>query len=347
MNSKRFIRFSLCLTLILLIMVASIQIAIDPLFQYHKPWFGLEPVITDERYQVAGMAKNFDYNNAVIGNSMSENFVVSDVNEVFDGNTVKLTMSGSHAIEWSYLLRILQTKKIDNVLINVTPDTLSADCNSFERELPAFLFDENYINDVEYIYNFSILSQFSVSMVKKNRSGIIPDADRVFMWDDSTVCSKVQAIENYERPHLDYQEPDINSFIQAINDNTKLLLPYIQKMKDTRFTLFVSPFSMLYWDGESRTNSIAKQKAGYLEMCKILTEYDNVSLYMWTDDDMLGIMSDLDNYRDSTHYSAKISKQILDRIKEKNGLITKNNYSREVDKLFEYIESYDYDSLFE
>ena len=167
------------------------------------------------------------------------------------------------------------------------------------------------------------------------------------MWDDGNVCSKENALSSYKRPDVSFDNSNINDYTEKIDANLNLILPYIKKMKDTHFTFFVSPFSMLYWDGESRTNNIAKQKAGYMEMCKILTEYDNVSLYMWTDDEMLSIMSDLDNYRDSTHYSAIISKQILNRIKERMGIITKDNYANEIDKLFEYIENYDYDLLFE
>ena len=63
MNAKKFARLSITLTLVLLILVAVVQITIDPLFQYHQPWFGLKPVVTDERYQNAGIAKDFDYEN--------------------------------------------------------------------------------------------------------------------------------------------------------------------------------------------------------------------------------------------------------------------------------------------
>ena len=110
MNAKRFARLSTSLTLVLLMLVAALQIAIDPLFQYHQPWFGLKPVVTDERYQNAGIAKDFDYENAIIGNSLSENFYVFDVEKTFGGKTVKLTAAGSHTSDWKYSLDILKNK---------------------------------------------------------------------------------------------------------------------------------------------------------------------------------------------------------------------------------------------
>ena len=104
---------------------------------------------------------------------------------------------------------------------------------------------------------------------------------------------------------------------------------------------------MAYWDEQYRTNCIEKQKAGYMTACEILTGYDNVDLYFWTDTEMLEIMCDLNNYRDQTHYSSKISKDLLKRIENKEGLLNKDNYSNEVNKFFNFIESYNYDSLFD
>lgn len=349
MNSKKFIRLSLCCTLVLLILVASVQIAIDPLFQYHKPWFGLKFVVADERYINAGVAKNSSFNNAVIGNSMSENFVPSDVNQTFGGESVPLVMYGSYMLDWSYLLEILNNKegKIDNIIINLDPYVFEASPTQHEHDLLTYLYDNNLLNDVNYLFNFQIINNYTFRMVQKNKNNDIPNYDTFFMWDDGNVCSQENALNAYKRPDINNDNPNENEYTDNINANFDLIIPYINKMKDTHFTFFVSPFSMLYWDSEDRTNGIKKQKAGYLEMCRILTEYDNVSLYMWTDDEMLGIMSDLDNYRDETHYSAKISKLLLNRIKENKGLVTKENFKSEVDKLFDYIETFNYESLFQ
>jgi len=346
MKNKTFIKTAISLLLIALFLTAGVQIAIDPLFQYHMPWFGLKPVITDARYQVAGMAKTFEYDCAIIGNSMSQNFVVSDVNDVFGGNSVKLTMAGSYALDWTYLLRIVRDVHPKYILFNVSPTNLAESSKELVHEIPEYLFDLNCVNDVYYLFNFSVLSRFTYNSIKRNIKGDYKDPNTIFMWDDGTRCSKEQALESYTRPEISNEEPDICSYIQIIDENLDLLKSYITEMDDTQFVFFVSPYSMLYWDRETRTNGIEKQKAGYLEMCEVLTQYENVQLYMWTDKNMLGIMSDLDNYRDSNHYSKEVNKDILQRIKTETGLITKDNYQEEIDKLFEYITSFDYESLF-
>lgn len=61
---------------------------------------------------------------------------------------------------------------------------------------------------------------------------------------------------------------------------------------------------------------------------------------------MLNIMSNLDNYRDEAHYSADISKIILARIKDREGLLSKSSYRQIFDELFDWIKHYDFDALF-
>ena len=103
---------------------------------------------------------------------------------------------------------------------------------------------------------------------------------------------------------------------------------------------------MLYWDEQTRLNRVPTLKAAYLEACKTLTSYQNVKVYFWADNEMLEIMSDLDNYIDACHYNGQVSSEMLKRIKNIQGLINSSNYQPEVNTLFSYIETFDYEKLF-
>ena len=104
---------------------------------------------------------------------------------------------------------------------------------------------------------------------------------------------------------------------------------------------------MIYWDKQIRASCIEKEKTGYLTACEILSDYDNVTLYLWTDNDMLSIMGDLENFVDEAHYSPKVCEVMAERIGKREGIVTAETYQNELDKLFDYIVNYDYDSLFE
>ena len=343
MSSKKYIIVSLSLLLSLLIFIGALTITVDPLFQYHTPWFGLEPVIDDERYQNAGIAKNFDFCNVIIGNSMSENFRVSQAEQVFGGSTVKLVASGSYAIDWSYTLDILQKKEtpVKTIMFNLDPYVFNASATELNHDLPIYLYDDIKVNDINYLYNFQIMNDFTVNLFMRNLKGDIPDYEEAFIWDDTTNAGKEKILSTYERPKVNTEPVDENKYIDLAMDNIGILTEYFDSMPETEFVFFYSPFSVLYWDGCMRGNRIESYHKIYIEGARELLKYDNVSVYLWSDELMLDIISDLDYYVDESHYNSSVSSLILERIGKQEGLLTKDNYRSEIDTLFQYLYQYD------
>ena len=348
MKSKSFIISVVSLALAALIGIGGINILIDPLFLYHKPLFGLEPVITNERYQNAGVAKNFDFDNVIIGNSMSQNFKPSFFEDCFYGTTVKLTAAGSHAIDWTYILEILENrdKQPQNIIINFDPFIFDSSSTETKHYLPDYLYDNNVLNDVNYLYNFSILKDYTFKTIKANLNKSVPEIDRLFVWDDDKTKADRFVLSDFDRADKVSDSPDIEDALNLAIENVNLLIPYFESMKETDFTLFFSPFSIVYWDEQNQLNKIELWKTVYSEVCKILVNYDNIHLYLWTDDTMMDIITNLDNYRDSSHYVSEISQEIVSRIANQNGKLTPDNYLDEINKFFEFISNYDYEQIF-
>ena len=348
MKSKSFIISVISLALVALIGIGGINILIDPLFLYHKPLFGLEPVITNERYQNAGIAKNFDFDNVIIGNSMCENFRTSYFEKCFKGTTIKLVASGSYTIDWTRILEILEdkNKKPQNILMNLDPFIFEASATETKHYLPDYLYDNNALNDVNYLFNFSILKDYTLNSIRTNINNEIPDIDTLFVWDDGKTNGKNFVLSDYDRPDKVSYAPDIEEALNLAIENVNLLIPYFESMKETDFTLFFSPFSIVYWDEQNQLNKIELWKTIYSEVCKILVNYDNIHLYLWTDDAMMDIITTLDNYRDSSHYVSEISQEIVSRIANQNGKLTPDNYLDEINKFFDFISNYDYEQIF-
>ena len=85
----------------------------------------------------------------------------------------------------------------------------------------------------------------------------------------------------------------------------------------------------------------------YTEVCELLLQYENVNVFLWADNKMLEIMSDLDNYTDDAHYSPFVSSEIANRICSGQGVLTVDNYVKEINTMFAYINNLDYEILFE
>ena len=174
----------------------------------------------------------------------------------------------------------------------------------------------------------------------------VPDYDTVYIPEVSRSPGKEAVLSRYARPEIRTSPLSTEYFLSQTRKNLALMTQYIEAMPEVEFVFFTPPFSMLHWDGQIRDKHLDALKAEYAESCRILTDFDNVRLYLWTDDEMLGIMSDLNNYIDFNHYDAHISSEILRRIKNHLGLVTKQDYQAHLNAFFQYVESFDYDSLF-
>ena len=78
---------------------------------------------------------------------------------------------------------------------------------------------------------------------------------------------------------------------------------------------------------------------------KLLLQCPNVRLYNFND--QYEVITDLNNYRDKEHYSAKINSKILEWIAAGEGLVTKENYQKRLETEKQYFLNYDYESIFE
>lgn len=352
MNSKRMVIATFSLLLSALLIMGAINFAIDPLFQYHKPWFGLKANVIDERYQNAGIAKNFEFENVIIGNSMSENFLVSDVEELFDGTTVKLTASGSYVLDWTYLLDILADRQEppQNILMNLDSGFFDASSKETRYEMPMFLYDNNYLNDVEYLFNFTLTRKYSYGAIKANESNTIPNYDTIFAWTSKYQIGKDVVLAEYETAKKKKKAEDIASPPCFYTDgNLRLLGKYFEEMPETQFVFFCSPFSVLYWKEKYDSDMLEEYKAQFEKTFEFMSQYENVTVYFWTDKEMLGVISDLDNYKDSTHYGMHINKEMILRMGNDIGVLSKdeNQWKPLLDEYFDYLENFDYETIFE
>ncbi len=343
MKAKKYIKSTVAILIACLILAASLQIVIDPLFQYHTPWFGMEPVITDERYQYAGVARTFEYDNVIIGNSFCENFKPSDFDRTFGGKTVKLAISGSTTKDWGLLLDITsqRTAPPKYVFANVEPYSLLTPTPDPVSTVPEYLYDNNLFNDTGYFYNFGTLS-IAWNSIKQNIDGTVPDMDTVFLREargKETVINGRDAIDFVE------EEPSVDNALICAAGNLAILQHYIETMPDTEFCFFFTPVSILYWYKVLQEKNADCWYAVFNLTCEKLQQYSNVKLFLWSDDEMLGLMSGLDHYVDEAHYAPEVCEMLADRMSKDIGLLSAETYKEKIDKLFDYVYGFDYASL--
>lgn len=343
MKSKRFIISALSVFIACLLLIACFQIVVDPLFQYHTPLFGMKPVLTDERYQYAGVARNFGFDTVILGNSFCENFKPSDLDCAFGGKTVKLAVSGSIPKDWALLLEIIKQRAVQPGLIvsNMDPYSLLSSDPDAETTLPGYLYDGYLPNDVGYFYNFGTLS-IAFDVIKRNITGAVPDPDTVFLKNARGREAVINGRDTIDEVN---EDPSVEDAVARASANLEVLLPYLKSMPGTEFRLFFTPVSILYWYKVLQERNFDCWYAVTEMFCEKLLGYPNVKLYLWSDDEMLGTISDLDNYADEAHCSPEVCERLIKRMSDGKGLLSSENYRDSIDRLFGYAKSFDYTSL--
>jgi len=323
------IRFLISFFLLALI-VMLLNYIVDP-FQHYRvsTWYK----ITDKKQRelTAGLAKNFpNYETAIIGSSMTENFRASFVNRELKTSTLKLSMSGMTAHEMHSVLKtVLQDNPhIKNVIIVLDIHNFSGDKTRIRTNLfPSYLYDNDPLNDIYYLLNKDTI-RFTFRALKHLDE--TTDFDELWYTADSFEYSKKAVLRKYVPgaygPDFASEKYKKEILQESFDYN---LLPLIQNYPNVRFNILYPPYSFLVYKD--------MQKKGWLEEAfsfkRYLLDLDQSNLFMYDFQCLADITGNLQIYRDIAHYAPSINDYMITSIKENKHLSTASN----VDACFEII----------
>lgn len=318
---------------------------VDPYFHYHSPigsYRFYEPRFTND-----GISRNFDYDTVIMGTSMSQNFKCSLIDELFEAKSVKMPLVGATYKELSRQIEraLRRNSDLKTVFWAMDENALLNASDMLTYELPEYLYDENPLNDAAYIYNkdmfyhalipdilMTVRGEEPISMDEYNSSIAPLGIGNFYSGHTPRADGEQTSLSNEERKEV---KKNVNSnFLRVIN-------AYPQ----TTFYIFIPPYSIYWWEHREAEGELDK----YIEAQKIaeelLLQCPNVRLYsFWGKTE---VIENMDNYRDSTHYSSEVSDDILRWMKNDEGLLTRENYLFELEKQAEYLHSFDYYGFFE
>ncbi|WP_069638172.1 hypothetical protein [Campylobacter pinnipediorum] len=159
MDEAKWIKIFFIFTIIICFMVSFANYIVDPFQQFRITSF-YDIKFEEQRYLNAGLAKNYEINSVVIGTSMTENFLINEIEEKLKyKNTIKLSISGGVAKEQITTLNTaIKHNKIDDVLVGL--DIFSLSDNFDNNRFPWFLYEE---------YSFKLIKDYLLnSFIFKN-----------------------------------------------------------------------------------------------------------------------------------------------------------------------------------
>lgn len=134
---RRWVCGLLACILALLAVCGAVVYVVDPCLYYRVPdkW---QPVLFNERYQMAGLAKNVEADTVLVGTSMAANYRSSWIQETFGTSAVRLTIPDGYYSEFDQVMNVLfRTQEPERVIFGLDVNTLIRDENYDRPEIAA------------------------------------------------------------------------------------------------------------------------------------------------------------------------------------------------------------------
>lgn len=349
MNSKKWVISFLSLTLVTIIAFGATTYYLDPLLQYGKEPGRLTYREYTELYCNPGIAKNYDYDAVLVGSSMVENTDVNEIDKLFGCKTIKIPYSGASSYNHKHILDVCfrHNKSIKRIFWSLDEYALTTDKNTPRYPLPEYLYDDNKINDLSYLLNLDIFYFYTtkdvMATLKNQEQPVMPRT--VMDWGkDESIFNTENALSSITYPMEEKENKKRDYYSKELNENLKYnVLPLIDNNPNIEFVFYMVPYSILYWYQEKQNGTLDASFYNVETAMGELLKRKNVKLFFFQDQKK--IITDLDNYKDTTHFKPEYNSYMTKEMTKENCLLNKVNYKECINKFKEYLKNYNYDEF--
>jgi hypothetical protein len=313
------------LTSIFVFLYALLIYIVDPLQQFRAAKF-YQPVYIDEAYQNPGLARHYTYDTVIVGSSTSENFKPSYIHQQLGWNAIKLTLFWISAREARIMLDMaIATGKVKNVLLGL--DDFSFQYDHLRTDFPTYLYQQNMANSAKYLLNLGnirfIFKSFFGKAMHDHRLGL----DGAYSWDHEAEYSAERVKKNWVNEQKavsgNSSVSKTLSYENMVKNFDRYIFPVLTSHPEINFHFYYPPYSILFYKKLLLTNDfwdyVRFKKYVFYKTRKL----SNVKLYDFQTETK--ITAELNNYKDLTHFSGKISNYIIANLNNKKYLITEKN----------------------
>ena len=343
---KKWLLTTVSFILILLLLEAAAVIWVDPFFQYHAPLEDFPYLVDNQLSQNPGMAKHMEYDSVILGSSMTVNFNTNWFEELMGLDAIKLSYSGAYPKDQANIMEIIFASGHDvrAVFLGIDVMTYTGGVEETKYPIPEYLYDDNYLNDVQYVLNKDVFLNYVLRPLADPDK---TDLATVYQsWWTDEYYNIQWVMHNYVPPEPVREEAERETYIESTDRNLRTnLCPYIEQNPDTTFYLFFPPYSILYWNDVIQENHLEATMAQYQYIADTVLAYDNVRVFYFPD--LEAIVTDLNNYADYTHYHRDINRYMTECFADGACEIkSTEEMTRALDETCAMIGRFDFEALF-
>ncbi|MDE7130944.1 MAG: hypothetical protein K2O65_03980 [Lachnospiraceae bacterium] len=343
---KKWVISTISVILILFVLVAALVVFVDPFFQYHAPLEKFPYLVDNQLSQNPGMAKHMEYDSVILGSSMTVNFNTHWFEELLGRKALKLNYSGAYPKDQANIMEIVfdSGHDVQAVFLGVDVTTYTGGVEETKYPIPEYLYDDNYLNDVQYLFNKDVVLNYILRPLADPDK---TDLATVYQsWWTDEYYNIQWVMHNYEPPAPVSEEAPPAAYIESTDKNLRVnLCPYIQQNPDTVFYIFFPPYSILYWNDVIQENHLEATMAEYEHIAETLLAYDNVRIFYFPNQEE--IVTDLNNYADYTHYHRDINRYMTECFANGDCEVTSvEEMTQALDETRDMIGRFDFETLF-
>ncbi len=308
---KKWVISTISVILILFALAGALVVFVDPFFQYHAPLENFPYLVDNQLSQNPGMAKHMEYDSVILGSSMTVNFNTHWFEELLGVSALKLNYSGAYPKDQANIMDIIFDSGHDvrAVFLGIDVTTYTGGVEETKYPIPAYLYDDNYLNDVQYLWNKDVVLNYILRPLADPDK---TDLATVYQsWWTDEYYNIQWVMHNYVPAEPVAEEAAPEAYIENTDRNLRTnLCPYIEQNADTTFYIFFPPYSILYWNDVIQENHLEATMAEYAHIAETLLSYDNVRIFYFPNQEE--IVTDLNNYADYTHYHRDINRYMTE-----------------------------------
>lgn len=350
MKQKKWFLGTIIGTVTVLGLILIVMVIADPYFHYHGKLPGMKYRLDNERYINVGIMEHFEYDAIITGTSMNQNFKTSQMDRLFGTNAIKVTFAGAGFKELQENLeKAFQSgNEIKYVLWGIDYDGLTKDADYVAyTEYPEYLYDDNIFNDASYVWNKEILVSGVINNILMTfRGEETTTFDEYVSWDVGRGWEYIRRYFHRNQEIIPMKSELTGKERKTVEENISTnIVALAKKYPNTKFLLFYTPYSILYWDKIYRDGELEKQLQVEQIASEVLVECENIELYSFFD--KIDIICNLDYYQDTIHYVNDVNEMIMDWIHKGEGRLTEDNYMDMIQWERQFYMNYDYDSIYQ
>jgi len=309
-------------------------------------------VLYNEIYQTPGAARNFVYDSAIVGSSMTENFRVSWFDEDYSWQTVKLSYEGAGTDDLKAILTQVfdGERQVKNVVLAVDDYQFLADSSTKAIDRPDYLYNGASPDDVNYLFNRDALKA-AVERIWDGFSGRESNVDEAYNFSGKYPFSEEQVKKDAApfRENILANPPEEempqDAYIEMCRANLDNLLPFMEEHRETEFFVVYSPYSILNWEKKLLAGTLKAQLYTDAYAIEQFLSQENVRVFYFQDD--YERITDLNQYMDTCHYKEEYCRYIEQCIGRGEKEVTKETYQERIRHMYEIVTTYDFEAVWQ